>query len=128
MEKFSADLTPKTPFVDFEPSTGTFEMRGKSIPENTMGFYKPIWEWLEKYFQSPAKTTTLNIQLDYFNTSSAKCVVDLFKKLEAFSKKANTEVVINWMYNEDDEDMFEAGEDYKTIIKVPFNLISFQKD
>ena len=126
MDKFVSDLSPKTPFIDFDPQTGIFEMRGKSIPENSVLFYKPLWEWLEGYFQNPSKSTTLNIQLDYFNTSSSKCVVDLFKKLELFSKKGN-KVEINWMYNIDDDDMLEAGEDYKSIIKVPFNLISFEK-
>jgi hypothetical protein len=31
------------------------------------------------------------------------------------------------MYDEPDEDMLEAGEDYQSIIKVPFNLIVFNK-
>ena len=48
--------------------------------------------------------------------------VDLFKKLEAIHKTGK-EVVINWYYEEDDEDMLEAGEDYQAIIKVPFKMI-----
>ena len=64
----------------------------------------------------------VNIRLEYFNTSSSKCILDVFKKLEAIHKSRN-EVEVNWFYEEDDEDMLEAGEDYESIIRVPFNMI-----
>jgi ABC-type molybdenum transport system ATPase subunit/photorepair protein PhrA len=47
---------------------------------------------------------------------------DVFKKLETIHKSKH-EVVINWYYEEDDEDMLEAGEDYESIIRVPFKMI-----
>jgi hypothetical protein len=100
-------------------------MKGKSIPENSKVFYTSMFEWLEKYTAMPLATTTLDIQLDYFNTSSAKCVIDLFKKLESIEKNSLGKVIINWHYNEDDGDMQEAGQDYQSIVKVTFNLISF---
>jgi hypothetical protein len=62
------------------------------------------------------------VQLEYFNTSSSKCILDVFKKLEAINKGEN-DVLINWYYEEDDEDMLEAGEDYESIIRVPFKMI-----
>ena len=127
MNPFTAEQSPKTPLINFDPSTGVFELRGKSVPENSVIYYKPLFDWVELYVQNPAKSTTFNVQLDYFNTSSAKCIVDIFKKMELISKNGKGEVLINWMYNEPDEDMLEAGEDYKSIIKIPFNLISFNK-
>ena len=127
MDPYNSEQTPKTPFINFDASTGIFEMKGKSIPENSVVFYKPLYEWLDKYSQGPAAKTVLNIQLDYFNTSSSKCIVDLFKKLELIKKSGKGEAEINWMYDEPDEDMLEAGEDYSSIIKIPFNLISFKK-
>jgi len=66
--------------------------------------------------------TEVNVQLEYFNTSSSKCILDVFKKLEAIHKSGN-EVIINWYYEEDDEDMLEAGEDYESIIRIPFKMI-----
>ncbi|MGZ4043914.1 MAG: SiaC family regulatory phosphoprotein, partial [Bacteroidia bacterium] len=30
-----------------------------------------------------------------------------------------------WFYSESDDDMLEAGEEYKELVEVPFNLISF---
>ena len=124
---YSNEQTKNTPFINFNEETGVFEMKGKSIPENSFQFYKPLFEWLDNYIQKPAAKSVLNIQLDYFNTSSAKCIVDIFKKLEQIHKNDKGEATINWLYYEEDEDMLEAGEDYASIISIPFNLVPFQK-
>ena len=127
MNPFTAEQTPKTPLINFDPASGMFELKGKSVPENSVIYYKSLFDWVDTYIQNPAQSTTLNIQLDYFNTSSAKCIVDLFKKIELIKKNGKGEALINWKYDEADEDMLEAGEDYKSIIKIPFNLIAFTK-
>lgn len=125
MEPISIVGTPKTPTVHFDDA-GKVEIKGRSIPENSIEFYKPLVDWLEQYLSTPAELTEVNIQLEYFNTSSSKCILDVFKKLEAIYKSGN-EVVINWYYEEDDEDMLEAGEDYQSIIKIPFKMIETEE-
>lgn len=122
LEPISIEGTPKTPSVKFDAEKGVIEIKGRSIPENSIEFYKPLVDWLEKYTIEPLDKTHVNVQLEYFNTSSSKCILDVFKKLETIHK-ANKEVVINWYYEEDDEDMLEAGEDYESIIRVPFKMI-----
>lgn len=122
MESLSIEGTNKTPQVKLDPETGVIEIKGRSIPENSIEFYRPIVEWLDEYAKKPNNKTTVNVQLEYFNTSSSKCILDIFKKLESL-KKNRSEVVINWYYEEDDEDMLESGEDYESIIRVPFKMI-----
>lgn len=122
MEPLIIEGTPKTPSVHFDAQQGLVEIKGRSIPENSIEFYKPLVDWLEKYGENPAPLTQVNIQLEYFNTSSSKCILDVFKKLEAIYK-AKHDVIINWYYEEDDEDMLEAGEDYESIIRVPFKMV-----
>jgi hypothetical protein len=122
MELINIEGTPKTPTVTMDPNSGVVGIKGRSIPENSIEFYKPIVDWLEEYAKTPQPKTVVNVQLEYFNTSSSKCILDVFKKLELLKKEQN-EVVINWYYEEDDEDMLEAGEDYESIIKVPFKMI-----
>ncbi|HEY4799985.1 MAG TPA: DUF1987 domain-containing protein [Bacteroidia bacterium] len=126
MEKINIESTPKTPSVNFDFEKGVLEIKGRSIPENSIEFYKPIVESLEKYGSSPGPATTVNIQLEYFNTSSSKCILDVFKKLESIHKNGN-QLVINWYYEQDDEDMLEAGEDYQAIINVPFKMIQIEE-
>jgi Domain of unknown function (DUF1987). len=122
MESLLIEGTAKTPNIRFDGNQGLIEIKGRSIPENSIEFYKPLVDWLDKYAQNPKTTTKVNVQLEYFNTSSSKCILDVFKKLETIHK-ANHEVVINWYYEEDDEDMLEAGEDYESIIRIPFKMI-----
>jgi hypothetical protein len=118
MENIYLQGTQKTPEISFDHSQGVLEIKGRSIPENSIDFYKPMVVWLEEYSKSPVKRTQVNIQLEYFNTSSSKCLLDIFKKLENIHKSKN-EVIVNWYYEEDDEDMLEAGEDYESIIRIP---------
>jgi len=122
METLIYEATPKTPYVRFDSETGILEIKGRSIPENSIEFYKTLIDWIDQYSKNPKEKTIVNIQLEYFNTSSSKCILDLFKKLEALYKN-NHDVLINWYYEDDDEDMLEAGEDYESIIRVPFKMI-----
>ncbi|MEA3445952.1 MAG: DUF1987 domain-containing protein [Bacteroidota bacterium] len=115
--------TEKTPEIFFDAKKGLFRIKGRSIPENSIEFYKPFMEWLDKYAEPPGKKTTVDIQLEYFNTSSSKCILDIFKKLERLN---NANVSINWHYESDDEDMIEAGEDYQSLIDIPFNMIEIE--
>src|SRR5437667_6106829 len=126
MEKITIESTPKTPSISFDFEKGFLEIKGRSIPENSIEFYKPIVESLEKYGSKPQGVTTVNIQLEYFNTSSSKCILDVFKKLESIHK-GGSQTVINWYYEQDDEDMLEAGEDYQAIINVPFKMIKIEE-
>jgi hypothetical protein len=126
MEPIFIEGTSKTPIVKFDSAEGIFEIKGRSIPENSVEFYKPLVDWLEKYKEAPLNKTIMNIRLEYFYTSSSKCILDVFKKLEAIYKAKNN-VEIHWYYEEDDEDMLEAGEDYESIIRVPFKMVEIDE-
>lgn len=123
MDSINIEGTPKTPTISFDANTGVIEIKGRSIPENSIEFYKPLVDWLDKFADVAQGIVNVNIQLEYFNTSSSKCILDVFKKLENLQNKNRAEVVINWYYEEDDEDMLEAGEDYQSILKIPFNMV-----
>ncbi|MCW3786476.1 DUF1987 domain-containing protein [Plebeiibacterium sediminum] len=126
METIVREGTPKTPYVRLDGEKGIIEIKGRSIPENSIEFYKPLIDWLEEYSSDVNNDTAVNVQLEYFNTSSSKCILDIFKKLESIFKKGQ-KVEVNWYYEEDDEDMFEAGEDYQSIINIPFKMIEMEE-
>ncbi|MEQ9187092.1 MAG: DUF1987 domain-containing protein [Cryomorphaceae bacterium] len=125
MDPIKIEGTPKTPTVNFDAESGVLEIKGRSIPENAVEFYKPLVDWIGSYGDSAKSDTKVNIQLEYFNTSSSKCILDVFKKLESVNGKTN--ITINWHYEEDDEDMLEAGEDYQAIINIPFKMIEMEE-
>jgi len=122
MEPIVIEGTPKTPTVRFDANEGVFMLEGRSIPENSVEFYKPLVDWLDNYKESPLEKTVVEVKLEYFNTSSSKCILDVFKKFEVIHKAKNA-VEVKWYYEEDDEDMLEAGEDYESIIRIPFEMI-----
>ena len=47
--------------------------------------------------KTPNAETTVDIKLEYFNTSSSKCILDLFKKLESLNG-SGTSVKVNWYF------------------------------
>lgn len=122
MENIKLDGTPKTPSVSFDHLNGSIELKGRSIPENSVEFYKPLNDWIEEYGSSPQPKTVFEVRLEYFNTSSSKCLLDLFKALESIHGNG-TEVSVKWYYEKDDGDIEEAGEDYQAIIPLPFTMI-----
>jgi hypothetical protein len=126
MENLTIEGTPKTPTIEFSLEEGALLIRGRSIPENSIEFYKPLIDKLEEYSNTPKPSTSVKIQLEYFNTSSSKCILDVFKKLEKINS-GGSETVINWYYEEDDEDMLEAGEDYQAIINIPFKMVEMEE-
>ena len=125
MDSIKIEGTPKTPTVNFTADNGILEIKGRSIPENAVEFYKPLVDWIGNYGDAAKENTEVNVQLEYFNTSSSKCILDVFKKLEAINGKTN--ITIKWHYEEDDEDMLEAGEDYQAIINIPFKMIEMEE-
>jgi len=126
MDNINIEGSAKTPTVEFDSATGKLMIKGRSIPENSIEFYKPLIDWIDNYGKLPKQNTLVSIQLEYFNTSSSKCILDVFKKLEAIRTSGN-EVSVDWHYEEDDEDMLEAGEDYQAIINIPFKMIEVEE-
>jgi len=110
MNTLQIDATKYTPFIRLDPD-GILEISGKSYPENTFEFYQPLLEWLEEYFQNPAKKTILNMEIIYFNSSSSKLFFDLFDLFEENQKK--TDLTINWIYDKENETALEAGEEFQ---------------
>ncbi len=125
MEKLVLEGSAKTPEVVFDAEAGKLFLRGRSIPENSIEFYKPLNDWIDNYALNPCASTYVDVKLEYFNTSSSKCILDIFKKLERIND--SSEIVVNWFFETDDEDMEEAGEDYQAIIKLPFKMIEVEE-
>ena len=122
MKKYEIAGTPKTPEVLFNPKTGELILKGRSVHENSDRFYTPIFEMLDTYSKDPASSTTATFELEYFNTSSAKYILDIIKKLEEISLSGN-KVEVRWIYEEGDLDMEEAGRDYADLVDLEVQVL-----
>lgn len=129
MEILSLKLGIKTPEVFFDAQQGILEIKGKSIPENAYNFYKKLLDWIDGYKKQPAAKTKLIFQLTYFNSSSAEYILDIMKKIEEL-QNTEKQVEIDWLYDEEDEDMLSIGEDFASLLKIPLKMkaISAESD
>ena len=98
-------------------------MRGCSIHENADRFFRPLLDRVETYARQPARTTLVRLTLTYFNSSSAKYVLDLLKVLDEAHASGAGNVSLEWCYDEGDLDMQEAGQDYKGLLDMPVRLV-----
>lgn len=117
MNVLNLEGTEDTPRILLDKSNGIFELSGRSLPEDASEFYSPVFEWLEAYTTSPNATTDFVFKLEYFNTASSKIILDILSKLEDVSG-----TTIHWYYQEDDEDMQEAGEEFSELVEIPFEM------
>lgn len=105
--------------------SGKLSFTGRSIPEDAKAFFTPIVNWLREYAQSPPPRTECSLKMEYFNSSSRKCFVDIFSVLDLIRQQGKT-VVIIWHYEEDDDELKSMGEKYRNIYdKMEFQLLPF---
>ena len=117
MEILNIEKAEDTPRIILDKANGIFEISGRSLPEDCAEFYKPILEWIKNYAVAPNPSTEFVFNLEYFNTASSKLILEI---MTAFDKIQGA--TIHWHYQEDDEDMKEAGEEYQGLIEIPLEL------
>ncbi len=121
MENLLIESTKKTPDVRFHVD-GRLKISGRSIPEDPTLFYDRLFEWMYFYCQEPKDITTLDIELEYFNSGSSKAILHILRALVDITKKER-KLTINWYYEEGDDDIMERGEYYESILGFKFNFI-----
>ncbi len=110
-----------TPEIILNPN-GVLRIKGRSVIANANGFCMLIDEWLDKYICNPADNTSVDFHLEYISTSNLKIYIQFLKKIESVKLK-NKKYIINWYYDEGDEDILEMGEYISSILNIPFNYI-----
>jgi len=115
--------TEITPEVNFSPKEGIYTIIGKSIPEDADTFYQPILDWLDVFSNNVTGEIHLRIDLEFFNISSSKRILFMMYKLNELVENGE-KVKITWVYRENDDDMFEVGQDYSFMVSVPFDFDS----
>jgi hypothetical protein len=121
MNELRIPATKNSPEVILSPE-GMIRIKGRSIHENMFDFFKPVEEWVNEYIKMPADVTCIDMNLEYFNSASAKLLIQLFQKVSRVQLK-NKKYIVNWYYEEGDEDILERGEYFSSVLKIPFNFI-----
>jgi len=124
MENLDIKATKYTPAIHFDYQQNVLEMKGESYPENTAEFYGPVISWLHHYLEViSSQKVRLDIELYYFNSSSSKVLLNILDLLEEAASQGKS-ITINWIYEEDDEDNQEFGEEFQEDLQsLTFNLV-----
>ncbi len=119
---FEIKKSQKTPNILFDADKGFFSIHGVVFPEDSTKFFEPLFNYVQNYFINPLPESTLELYIFYFNTASSKQIYELIKLFD--KNKDKTKVIINWLYEEDDEDMEETGTEYNSFFsELPFNML-----
>ena len=111
MQDIYIEKTTSMPAVSFK-NTGEIKLEGRALPENASVFFDPLKKWASEV---DVKEINIEFNLDYFNTSVSKQLMDLFRN---FENNHNIETInITWMYEDGDEEMLESGEVYEEMLK-----------
>ncbi|MDT8402385.1 MAG: SiaB family protein kinase [Bacteroidales bacterium] len=127
MKKLFIEPTASSPEVMLDPDQKMFTLSGESRPPDVAAFYGEIIAWFDEYSSHLLSTVqegepvVINLDFVYFNSASAKYILDLCKMIAAVRSKG-AEIIINWHYESDDTDMLEAGKEMSKIAKIPFEL------
>ena len=124
MEIIEIKAAKDTLGVTCDIEAGIINMEGTSYPLDAAEFFSPVFDWLDDYIDEIGSNLTLNLRINYLNTSSTKCLFDLVDRMEEYYKQGGM-VQVNWYYSEDDEDIQETGLEFKEDLALPFSMIAF---
>jgi len=132
MNSLRIEATDDSPFINFDIAGNYFIISGESRPENASKFYAPVIKWLNEYDNyitenaGKSQPLTFAFKLDYFNSSSAKYIMDIMLLLKNFIQKAH-KIDIEWHYDNRDEDMLEAGKEFasKFYSNIEMKMVKF---
>jgi hypothetical protein len=121
MELIRISPTKNTPEIILDPK-GIIRIRGRSIHENVTEYFAPVEAWITGYIESPAEVTCVDMNLEYFNSASAKVFIHLLQKITYVTLK-HKKFIFNWYFEDGDEDILERGEYFASVLDVPFNYV-----
>ena len=120
MEILNIEGTEDTPTIILNKDSRIFEISGRSLPEDSPEFYRPVLDWIVNYKKDPNPETIFVFKLEYANTSSSKLIQEVLKKLEDLNG-----VTVVWYYPKDDEDMEEMGNEFSGLADIRFELRTY---
>ncbi len=126
MESLFIEGTKKTPEVSFN-ANGILKIKGRSIPEDPSKFYDVLYLWIFEYCTHPQPTTIVDVELEYFNSGTSKALLHILRIIVDLRNKENN-ITINWYYEAGDEDIYERGEYYSSILDFKFTFIETQQE
>lgn len=110
MTELQLDATSRTPAVTLDPAAGRLVLQGESYPEDVTSFYATLTSALAAYLENSPGKLMAEIRLTYFNSSSARALMELLEQLDE-AAGSGAEITIDWYCDPDDDITREFAED-----------------
>ncbi len=132
MDSLIIKSTDDSPEVNFDPIVNILSISGESRPENAGKFYTPVIDWLIKFegilywrkneMKDNTSTVVFKFKLDYFNSTSAKHIMDILLVLKKYIEQGY-KVTVEWHYDKHSEDMQDSGNEFSKMVGVDFSFV-----
>ncbi|MBI35242.1 MAG: hypothetical protein CMP67_07760 [Flavobacteriales bacterium] len=130
MDSLKIEKQDTTPLLDFNLDKMEFILEGECRPENGLVFFEPVISWLDVFIDFAGsvelgKKLEFHFKLEYYNSSSAKFIFNIFKRLKSLNSKG-IQLSVLWFYDVLDEDLLESGKEYEKILGLKFHFLALQ--
>jgi hypothetical protein len=122
MEDLFIKRTKESPEIHFSKAKNIFKIDGRSLVENVHDFFVPIQEWITNYVQSPNANTTLEINLEYFNSGTLKQLFQLIYTLEDMNELGHSAKII-WYHKKGDELIYQKGLEFQRFLAISVDIV-----
>jgi hypothetical protein len=117
------ELAPSstTPYIYLDLLKEEFKISGRSMPEDSEGFYGPVKDWMRTHLTGTKLKASFDLHLEYYNTGSFIRLMEVFNILTDLNK-GGCQFNVRWYYDADDLDGRDDGESFKDVVKIPFDI------
>lgn len=126
MENLIIESTKKTPEINFK-TNGQLVLKGRSIPEDPSKFYDALLHWVIEYAKAPQLKTDVHVELEYFNSGTSKALLHILRALVELKSKGY-DLKIRWFYESGDDDIYERGDYYASLLDTEFEFIEMNEE
>lgn len=134
MDSLIIEATEDSPKILFDTASNRFTISGESRPENAGKFYSPVINWIVKFEETTlavkksenkeSSPLVFVFKLDYFNSTSAKYIMDILLILKKFAEQGY-KINVEWHYDKRDDDMLDAGNEFSDTVDLKFDFIEY---
>ncbi len=124
LNRLEKEKTGSTPYILFDADQHYMKFAGESFHENVIEFYGEIDSNLGEYMATDFGKFTFDCELTYFNSSTAKLLLNMLLGMDDAIAGTDKEVIVNWITTEDNDIIIECGEDFEEEVEnIQFNII-----
>jgi len=123
MEIIRIEKTNNTPSIYIDEANLLCRIEGSSYPEDAYEVYQHVLDWLSRVGFNFQAELVVEFDYDFLNSISHKKVWQILHELKQFYKNGKSVKVV-WYYDENDDDIMEAGEDLAELMNIPFELVA----